>query len=835
MKKWTSDLSLSKFKRIFNSTYDRAGLSEADTRSKLIDYILFECMGWEESDVVREERCVEAGTFLDYKLSTTLPQIIIEAKKSSVVFELPTSSSHREYKVGGVLSQCKVLIAAMIQARDYAISKGITFCVVTNGDEFVFFRAQNQQGIEWVDHKAILFRGLRDIEANFDLFCSLMARISVEEGKLHTTLKISDNPESELLRFKALDTRHLSRPQSKERNPLFPIIGDIVHRVFQDLASEEAESEILENCYVDSPKKSEKNSPYLDRSAKSISVSKKDAGDFQKRIISSLSTSKANHAEVILLIGSVGVGKSTFIQRFRKVLASKDIDENGIWIYLNFKHHSDTGESLDSFIYSQIEEILNTEYFNLKLTDWAFIKQAYHSEYENLKRGTLAPLFNKDESEFELKFAERVDEWSRNEKENHIIKLLKTASKRMSKSIFLIFDNADQLTPETQNNIFLAAQKLSEKIGCYAMIAMREESYWKNRDSGPLNAFHTTAYNVQPASLNQVISKRFNYAKSLILSMEEAGDLFFDVSKVELIAVIDRLIQTLLSDDNRYIEFIEAISARDTRRALDTTAAFLVSGHTNIEAILRDIRKGNPGDFPIPYHEFLNAIILRDHESYSEADGDILNIFNVSGETDASNFNRVAVLGRILSAVNTKSSVGSGYVLIDEVVNDCHAVGVMPETSLSILNILNRRRLVETEMTIKSDLTGSKYVRATSAGKFYINNLSADPAYLELIINETPVCSRKYFKRLERINGEINAFTSSKGTERLKRVKKRMELIGVFVDYLDAEFGKCVFSQHPEKFSREAVNLFPYIKTKFIKDRQEIISRAEIIFGAKKS
>ena len=163
-----------------------------------------------------------------------------------------------------------------------------------------------------------------------------------------------------------------------------------------------------------------------------------------------------------------------------------------------------------------MEDILSDEYSELGLGDWNFLKQAYHKEYEQLKRGALAPLYAKDPKEFELEFGIKVNEWSTQDREKHFVKILTTAQRVLNKSVFLVFDNADQLSPETQNQIFLASQKMSETINCYALLAMREESYWKNRDSGPLNAFHTTAYHVQPATLRQVISKRFQYAKNLI-------------------------------------------------------------------------------------------------------------------------------------------------------------------------------------------------------------------------------------------------------------------------------------------------------------------------------
>ena len=346
MKAWDIDKALSRFLELDFSSYDPEKLSESDTRSKFIDQLLIGCMGWSEENISREEHCSESSTFLDYKLSTNIPMLIVEAKKSSIDFSLPKSTTQNEFKIGGVLSNCKVLLDAMVQARDYAISKGVTFCVVTNGLQYIFFRAMNQQGIEWTEHRAVVFRDHDDIANRFDLFSSLLSKSSVENGTLQTQLPVSSDAMAEARKYSTLDTRYLMTTRKKDRNPLFPYIGEIVRRTFQDLASNQAESEILEHCYVESPKKGDKKKPYLDLPTSQLSVSKKDAGDFQQRIISSLQASRNDRSEVILLLGSVGVGKSTFIQRFRKVLAKDEIDSNGIWVYLNFKHFSDTGVSL---------------------------------------------------------------------------------------------------------------------------------------------------------------------------------------------------------------------------------------------------------------------------------------------------------------------------------------------------------------------------------------------------------------------------------------------------------------------------------------------------------
>lgn len=830
MKSWSVDSSLQKFKLQHHRSYDAASLSEADTRSKIVDYVLIECMGWGEDDIVREERCEETGTYLDYKLSTNLPALIVEAKKSADKLDLPTSSNQRSYTIGGVLSQCKNTIRAMVQARDYAISKGITFCCVSNGEQFIFFRAQNQQGIEWINHKAIIFRDLHDIQNNYDLFCTLLAKASIEEGRNSKALPLIERNDGENT-FKTLDVSHIKSIRKIDRNRLFPIIGDVVRRVFQDLSSTDAESEVLEHCYVETPRKGDGRRPFVDIESKPISVTKKDAGDFQSRIVTLMSSTDLGKSDVTLLLGNVGTGKSTFIQRFRKVLAREEIDEGGVWIYINFKQFSDTGEHLDSFVASRIDEVISTEYAALGITDWAFIKQAYHSEYEKLKRGLLAPLFASSPTGFEVEFSTTIRKQSEESGIDHFSRILRTTAQRLKKRVFLVFDNADQLSPETQNKIFLLAEKLAEAIGAFALISMREESYWKNRDSGPLNAFHTTAYHIQPASFRQVLSKRFLYAKKLLSDQSSSPIFSGDVSKEDLLAVFDRLVRTLLGENESYIRFIEATAASDTRRALDTIAAFMVSGHTNIDAILRDSRRARPLGFPIPFHEFLNSVVLRDHGAYQEDACDVLNVFGVSGSSDASNSNRLAVLGRLLAAKNAASPVGTGFVSIDEVVSDCHAVGILPDTTAEILALLNSRRLIETEKAIKETVISSSYVRITGSGEYYVGTLCRLFGYLELVVYGTPIRGARDFDRINKAHQAVGAVIGTTTRDRLERVKRRLALTEVFVDYVAREVEKAKFVQNPSVFSPSCTELPVALRREFGLQKAEVIASAESVFS----
>jgi predicted type IV restriction endonuclease len=66
----------------------QGGVTEADTRAKVIDRVLVEICGWPESEVAREEH-TERG-YMDYSLRVLgRPFVCVEAKREGIPFVLP--------------------------------------------------------------------------------------------------------------------------------------------------------------------------------------------------------------------------------------------------------------------------------------------------------------------------------------------------------------------------------------------------------------------------------------------------------------------------------------------------------------------------------------------------------------------------------------------------------------------------------------------------------------------------------------------------------------------------------------------------------------------------
>ena len=116
------DEALENFKNLMKNEWLK--LSEADTRSKIIDPMFTECLNWNENDFFREEHG-DTG-YVDYVFKIGKKNVfVVEAKKNEVSFKLPiTVNFNQQYHVGGILATSENVKKAMRQAEDIAMTRG---------------------------------------------------------------------------------------------------------------------------------------------------------------------------------------------------------------------------------------------------------------------------------------------------------------------------------------------------------------------------------------------------------------------------------------------------------------------------------------------------------------------------------------------------------------------------------------------------------------------------------------------------------------------------------------------------------------------------------------
>ena len=90
-----SYVAFKKFRGDYES-YKDVDLSESDTRSKLLDTILIDILGWEEVDIEREGYL--KPRYFDYELKTSIFRFVVEAKKNFIEFKLPATGNRVKIK-----------------------------------------------------------------------------------------------------------------------------------------------------------------------------------------------------------------------------------------------------------------------------------------------------------------------------------------------------------------------------------------------------------------------------------------------------------------------------------------------------------------------------------------------------------------------------------------------------------------------------------------------------------------------------------------------------------------------------------------------------------------
>lgn len=160
-----------KFKVDYES-YKDMDLSESDTRSKLLDTVLIDILGWKEPDIEREGY-VKPGYF-DYELKTSIFRFVVEAKKKSIDFKLPVTGNRVKIK-----TLRKGNEEVVDQIREYVVKRNLLYGVISNGHQFIIGKFLNTDGTDWESNDCIFYDGLEKIDTNFIEFYNLLSKASI--------------------------------------------------------------------------------------------------------------------------------------------------------------------------------------------------------------------------------------------------------------------------------------------------------------------------------------------------------------------------------------------------------------------------------------------------------------------------------------------------------------------------------------------------------------------------------------------------------------------------------------------------------------------------------
>jgi hypothetical protein len=694
---------------------DEEKWSEADTRSKFIDRVLINCLGWGECDIRRE--LSDNALRLDYILSTVQPVVVVEAKKADLQFPVRKSSKPYRIRMASLLKADPGLRAHVEQLREYCFNWSVPVGVLTNGKSYLVFVAVRSDGVPYLQRDAIVIADIFDPKFNYSDLHNLLAREIVFSGELFTVLApvaADEKPKSVLATYS-------SRDSVKGSNPIGLALQPLLEQVFTDVSREDSR-EVLEHCYVPPGSSSMRNAHFeallIDRppnfalSANVISVNSRNTYDkFQESIKNYLA--RQCQGQTVLVTGSVGVGKTMFLMRYFLLRHGADprIGIATVPFFIDFRLPELDPTAIPSLIYRRIRSAIEDldgrqapgekEETKYDLLSPDGLRQVFWPQVQKLERGFDSRLLEDDPLALVKQRQDLFSHLLRSD-EDFVKGAVRVLRDRYHRYVCVILDNADRCPPAYQEAVYLFSRTLEADLQCLIIVALREEWYWyfgfADKD-GPFSAYHDTVYHITPPRTRDVLEKRLEY------SIESIQEHKLDAVTAELenniVLNASHLTKYLRVCKRGFIEsdeitlFFECLSNGTVRKGLKAFLTFLRSGHTHVNEYLKAFVAGH--DYTLSFHHVFKSIAYGQYNYYASKRSLVPNIFTPVHDAHCTHigyFTRFNFLTWLEQSRERPSPEGDGYIASGEARGFLAKLGVPESLHVGLIKDAIRSDLV---------------------------------------------------------------------------------------------------------------------------------------------
>lgn len=776
-----SNDALTQIKLIIAETKGR-NLNEADTRHRIIDYILHTLFAWPTNRVSVEE-FIKPG-YADYVLKKSSGDhlLFIEAKKEGDYFQLPIPHNederHSYISIGKLLSDESVN-AAMVQVRNYCLNTGCEYAAISNGHEWIFFKTF-EKGKRWETLQAFVIRSLHFFDKDYTKAFNQFSFIAINERSSLPSLLTSAPPKDRNIYY--AKEKIASYSYTINANRLANNLRSIVSRYFGVIKDDD--TEFMERCYVsqreyqdtyDGMRHLLKDSltPYFkDYGIQQLSDTGK-GGHLGGRLTKNLKNQR--RSEVLVLFGGKGSGKSTFIKRLLHHNPPRWLVDHGLTAIVDLLNVNEDKNEINSAIWSILVQQLDSEQI-LKSDRDLLLNSLFSDRFEVAKRQDLAGLSVQSEA-YNLQLNKLIVLWKTDAL--YCCQKLVQYWAQKDKGAIVVIDNTDQYSSEIQDYCFTTAQGIAHSLGCVVLISMREERFYESKIHGVLDAFQNSGFHISSPKPAEVFRKRLNYAALLLSDPIKRHQLITgnEGSVVnDSIKYLSKLENQFLNDLSPLNIFLTACGHGDIRLSLDLFRSFLLSGYTNIDEML------NAERWVFQIHQVIKPVMIPDRYFYDEGRSEIPNMFQLRSTRHGSHFTALRILRKLGKSVDISSPPHVDVILLKAYFIE--TFNMLEDFELN-MDMLLKRGFIESSNRLDKYSDDVDSVRITNYGLFMLNELVYDFVYLDLVCTDCGVFNQNTCNYLsEASRQEFQLFLKA---DRLGRVNVRLSRVDAFITYLSEE------------------------------------------------
>lgn len=753
--------------------------NEAETRFRFIDVLLTECLGWERN-LIPVERYLN-GERSDYELGSPAC-VVLEAKRDAVYFEIPVRKRDT-FLIGlpQLMALSKDCAAVIEQVQGYCSKRGVRYAVIANGAQLILFVGTRTDGLSPFEGRALVFDGFSQLLEGFPLIYNFLSPLGAASNKLLDYLDangIAGIPEK-------ISTRLLNHPSFRYQNASQNSLRMIAELLLEDIArTEEVEERFYRECYCES-------GPLAQDALVSKNLLKTryaalfHPGEEAPAVVPVKQKGKTVSSEIlaeslsrrpIILIGDVGVGKTSFIKNLILVQAEAEF-KNSIYVYLDLGVNAFLGDSLEHYVGDEVTKQL-LERYGIEINSEAFISRSYREEIRQFERGVYGRFKQSNLPLYEEKLVDYLAQ-KQQSIENHLRISIREASKSSNKQVIIIFDNVDQRELDVQQRAFIVAQAVAQHWGAIVFLSVRPNTFHQSKRVGSLSAYPNKVFYIMPPRPESVLEKRLVFA----LNIAEGKMPLESISNVSLnldnISVFLKVMLHSLRRNPAVAEFLSNITGGNVRSMIDFVTKFTGSPNVDSDKII-DIHR-REGDYVIPLHEFSKAALLGDYANYDPHSSIALNLFDVRYPDKREHF-LCPVLLAYLNYDAMHRNI-EGFVKANKIRSEMQHHGFTVEQAESALRRLTNKKLIETTQRVTfeessgAELTGelTDAFRITTVGAYHLARWSSTFAYLDAMVFDTPIFDPA---ARQKCATDIESF----------EIRVRFERAQAFLNYLNSQW-----------------------------------------------
>jgi len=505
-------------------------------------------------------------------------------------------------------------------------------------------------------------------------------------------------------------------------------------RIF-DPETEDDRAVIVTNAYISSAKREQHIEPIYREIRKfelpSIKSSTPLATDEPTELVNTLSQRinlKNDAYSLVILVGNVGSGKTTFVRYFQRVFLSNEhpeLSRKCDWVFLNMNSAPHTKSEIYDWMKVEFLSQLKRNHQNIDVESIDVIKRIFRKEILSFESG-IGTLLKNDSNAYNKELFNMLREYLGNST-MYLGSFLNFLKSTVGSLPIVVLDNCDKRNKDDQLLMFEIAQWLRTTFKCVVILPLRDSTYDQYKDEPPLDTVvKDLVFRIDPPDLLKVLQARLDYIVRTTEKLETTFELENGISvimkKTELLEYF-KCIMIAIRTNKAASDIFYKLSDRNTRKGIQLFEDFCKSGHVKADDIFRIRTAGT--DYELPLHIFLNALLRKNRRFYNGEYSNFVNLFSSSHSDDFPDpFIRVDILIWLKShGAKPDYSRTHGMFNVDDIARDMQLIGHKIAVFYREIEYLTRKNLIVSE-SLSDTIQKGDLVKITLSGSLHLNLLN---------------------------------------------------------------------------------------------------------------